>query len=47
MVLQFPINTKVTPEALKGKWSVITKFDDKATNPASTAESLESVCRAL
>lgn len=39
----FPVNAKVTPEAVKAKWDVITRFDDKATNPASTAESLESV----
>lgn len=39
----FPVNQKVTPEDVQAKWDVITKFDDKATNPTSTAESLESI----
>ncbi|SCZ87443.1 BZ3500_MvSof-1268-A1-R1_Chr2-2g04909 [Microbotryum saponariae] len=39
----FPINTKVTVEKLKAKWDVVNKFDNKATNPNSTAESLESI----
>lgn len=45
--LQFPVSAKVTPESLKAKWGVITKFDDKVTYPTSTAESLESVSRAF
>ncbi|KAK4047301.1 hypothetical protein OIV83_005479 [Microbotryomycetes sp. JL201] len=39
----FPINKHVTPEDVKAKWGVITKFDDKATNPDSTQESLQSI----
>ncbi|ORY86715.1 putative multifunctional beta-oxidation protein [Leucosporidium creatinivorum] len=39
----FPVNKKVSPEQVKEKWEVITRFDDKATNPSSTAESLESI----
>jgi multifunctional beta-oxidation protein len=40
---QFPVNKKVQPEDLKSKWDVITRFDDKATYPNSTAESLEAI----
>ena len=39
----FPVNKKVTPEDVKAKWAKITVFDDKATNPASTSESLNSI----
>lgn len=39
----FPVNKKVQPEDLKSKWDVITRFDDKATYPNSTAESLEAI----
>lgn len=40
---QFPVNKNVQPEDLKSKWDVITRFDDKATYPNSTAESLEAI----
>ncbi|KAK4055386.1 hypothetical protein OIO90_003224 [Microbotryomycetes sp. JL221] len=39
----FPIDKHVTPEDVKAKWGVITKFDDNATNPDSTQESLQSI----
>lgn len=39
----FPVNSKVSPEQVKDKWEEITRFDEKATNPASTSESLQSV----
>lgn len=33
----------MTPEDIKAKWSTITLFDENASNPSSTAESLEDV----
>ncbi|GAA5869023.1 hypothetical protein JCM1840_000445 [Sporobolomyces johnsonii] len=39
----FPVNKKVTPEDLVASWNEITAFDDRATNPNSTAESLEAI----
>lgn len=39
----FPVNKKVQPEDVAAKWDTITRFDDKATNPNSTAESLEAI----
>ncbi|KAM0750964.1 NAD(P)-binding protein [Meredithblackwellia eburnea MCA 4105] len=39
----FPVNAKVTPEDIKAKWDIITKFDDKATNPASTSDSIATI----
>ncbi|BGP10359.1 hypothetical protein JCM10049v2_006242 [Rhodotorula toruloides] len=39
----FPVNQKVTPEDVVGAWDKITRFDENATNPNSTAESLESI----
>lgn len=39
----FPVNKKVQVEDVAAKWDTITRFDDKATNPNSTAESLEAI----
>ena len=39
----FPVNQDVSPEDIRAKWDVITKFDKNATNPSSPAESLESI----
>lgn len=33
----------MTPEQIKGKWSVITRFDDECTYPTTTAEATESI----
>lgn len=40
---QFPVNKDVQPEDLASKWDIVTRFDDKATYPNSTAESLEAI----
>lgn len=40
---QFPINVKVTPEAVKAKWNVITRFDENSSNPESTSDSIATV----
>ncbi|GAA6033104.1 hypothetical protein JCM8097_002946 [Rhodosporidiobolus ruineniae] len=39
----FPVNKEVTPEDIVKKWDQITRFDENATNPNSTAESLEAI----
>ncbi|GAA5910845.1 hypothetical protein JCM6882_003442 [Rhodosporidiobolus microsporus] len=39
----FPVNQKVQPEDIVRKWDTITRFDSNATNPNSTAESLEAI----
>ncbi|GAA5938562.1 uncharacterized protein JCM15063_005355 [Sporobolomyces koalae] len=39
----FPVNKTVSPEDIKSTWTKITTFDDEATNPNSTAESLEAI----
>lgn len=40
----FPHNKELTPEAVIGKWNIITNFDDgRATHPASSQESLEQI----
>ncbi|BGP42398.1 hypothetical protein JCM10450v2_006492 [Rhodotorula kratochvilovae] len=39
----FPVNKKVLPEDVAAKWDTITRFDENATNPNSTAESLEAI----
>ncbi|KAK4703704.1 multifunctional beta-oxidation protein, partial [Phenoliferia sp. Uapishka_3] len=39
----FPVNAKVTPEGVKAKWDVITRFDSQATYPASTADSIGTI----
>ncbi|GAA5839388.1 hypothetical protein JCM11251_003965 [Rhodosporidiobolus azoricus] len=39
----FPVNQSVEPEDIKRKWDTITRFDSHATNPNSTAESLEAI----
>ncbi|KAL8277253.1 hypothetical protein RQP46_010322 [Phenoliferia psychrophenolica] len=39
----FPINVKVTPEAVKAKWDVITRFDDKSSNPETTSDSIATI----
>ncbi|GAA5863265.1 hypothetical protein JCM8547_002881 [Rhodosporidiobolus lusitaniae] len=39
----FPINQKVQPEDIARKWDAITRFDENATNPTTTAESLEAI----
>lgn len=40
---QFPVNKHVTPEDVKAKWDIITRFDEKATNPNSASDSFQSV----
>ncbi|GAA5975661.1 hypothetical protein JCM11641_003560 [Rhodosporidiobolus odoratus] len=39
----FPVNQNVTPEDIAGHWDQITRFDEEATNPDTTAESLEPI----
>ncbi|GAA99960.1 uncharacterized protein L969DRAFT_610007 [Mixia osmundae IAM 14324] len=39
----FSVKKEVKPEDIKSKWEKICKFDENATNPNSTAESLESI----
>ncbi|GAA5886830.1 hypothetical protein JCM16303_005721 [Sporobolomyces ruberrimus] len=39
----FPVNKQVSPEDVKAAWKKITTFDENATNPNSTAESLEAI----
>lgn len=40
----FPINVKLTPEAIRGKYNIISNFDDgRATNPATTQDSIQQV----
>lgn len=43
LYFQFPVNKNVSPEDVKAAWNKITAFDENATNPNSTAESLEAV----
>ena len=44
---QFPVNKAVTCEDIKAKWDVICRFDENATNPTTTSDSLETVSRSL
>lgn len=43
-MLQFPVNKAVTCEDIKAKWDVICRFDENATTPTTTSDSLETVC---
>ncbi|KAL8279302.1 hypothetical protein RQP46_008339 [Phenoliferia psychrophenolica] len=36
----FPNSVQVTPEAVKAKWDVITRFDHHSSNPMSSSESI-------
>ncbi|KAG8978152.1 hypothetical protein FRC05_011268 [Tulasnella sp. 425] len=39
----FPHNKPLSPEDVAAKWNAITRFDEKATYPASTQESLQQI----
>lgn len=39
----FPNDKPATPEQLAAKWDDVTRFDDRATNPSSGAESMEPI----
>jgi multifunctional beta-oxidation protein len=42
LFIQFPAG-QVSPEKLKAKWHQVVKFDERATNPTTTAEALEQI----
>jgi len=39
----FPNNLPVSPEDIKSKWNLITKFDERATNPNSAADAHKAI----